>query len=184
MALYNTANRWGALAQLLHWGIFLLIVSAWWVVEAAGELPKGDAARGELMLLHKSMGFTVFLLVWLRLAWRLANPTPRSLIVSPWQDRAARLTHWALYGLMIAMPLSAMLAAQLGGRPLPWFGLFEIAPFLAENKDLAKALMGLHKDVFWPLLSGLVLLHAAAALWHQLIIKDGLLRRMLPGARD
>ncbi len=184
MSLHNTENRWGSLAQLLHWGIFFLIVAAWWWVESAHELPKGDAGRGELMMLHKSAGLSVFFLVWLRLAWRMANPTPRSLIVSLWQDRVARLTHWALYGLMILMPLTAILASQFGGRPLPFFGLFEIAPLLAENKALAKPLMGLHKEVLWPTLCLLVLLHVAAALWHQFIVKDGLLRRMLPGAKD
>lgn len=182
MSMKNTENRWGAIAQLFHWLMFLVILGAWFAVESAHDLPKGDPGRGEWMGLHKSLGLTVFFLVWLRLAWRLANPTPKALATVAWQRTLATLTHWALYALMLLMPLSAMLASQYGGRPLAWFSIVEITPFLEANKPLAGQLMGLHKDVFWPLLLILVALHALAGIWHHVGTKDDTLKRMLPGS--
>lgn len=180
MPVRNSASKWGWLAQLLHWLTFLLIVGAWFAVEQRELFPKGSAERGAWMDLHKALGLSVFFLFWLRLGWRLSGPVPDPVITNRWQHRAATAVHWALYAVLLLMPLSGLLMSQFGGRPVSWFGLFEIPVLVAENKDLATQIKGMHTDVWWPLLNLLVLLHVAAALWHQFVVRDGTLRRMLP----
>ena len=180
MPAHNTAQRWGWIAQTFHWLMFALIVSAWWAVDQHENFPKGSLERGEWMSLHKAFGLSVFMLVWLRLAWRLSGSVPAPAIVSVWQHRAAQGVHWALYFMMIAMPFSGLLMSQYAGRAVSWFGIFTVPVFLEQNKELAGQIKDLHTDVLWPLLLTLLVLHVVAALWHQFIVKDGLLKRMLP----
>lgn len=182
MAIRNSSERWGSLAQFFHWLIFLLMVGAWIAVEAHEGYPKGSDERAQWMMLHKAMGLSVFFLVWLRLGWRLANPVPAPEPAAAWQLRLAGLTHVLLYGVMIAMPAAGLLASQFAGREVSWFGLFTIPVGLAPDKALAGALMALHKNWLWPLLLGLLVLHVGAALWHHFVRKDRTLRRMLPFA--
>ena len=181
MTARNTAHVWGWVAKAFHWLMFLLIVGAWFAVTQHEAYPKGSDERAAFMLVHKSIGLTVFFLIWWRLGWRLfggALPTPDP--APQWQLKSATLLHWALYALMILMPLSGILMSQFGGRPVPWFGLFEIPAFLPENKALAGNIKNMHEHVWWPLLLGLSVAHVAAALWHHIVMKDKTLKRMLP----
>lgn len=183
MSYRNTDSRWGWVAQGFHWLMFLLILGAWIAFELHDDAPKKSPESLQWILLHKSLGLTVFFLVWLRLAWRFANPVPKALIVSPWQAKIATLTHWGLYAVMILLPLSGVLMTLFGGRPLAWFGVFEVPIHLEQNKPLSHQFHDLHTDVFWPLLMVLLALHIGAALWHHFVVKDATLKRMLPGAK-
>ncbi|MBN8799353.1 MAG: cytochrome b/b6 domain-containing protein [Stenotrophomonas nitritireducens] len=68
------------------------------------------------------------------------------------------------------------------GSPLPWFGLFQLPALAARDPDLRQVLDTAHVWLFWTL-AALVALHLAAVLHHQLLRRDGLLRRMLPAGR-
>lgn len=180
MSARNTSRHWGWVAMSFHWLMFVLIVAAWFAVDQHENFPKGSAERSEWMGLHKAFGLSVFFLVWLRLAWRFSGATPDPVMTSKWQHRAATAVHWALYFLMIMMPLSGLIMSQFDGRVVSWFGIFDIPLVLQENKELAKQVKELHEDVWWPLLLAMAGVHMAAALWHQFIVKDGTLKRMLP----
>ncbi|HQV41030.1 MAG: cytochrome b [Moraxellaceae bacterium] len=180
MLVRNSTDRWGGVAQFFHWAMFLLIVGAWFAVEQHSEYPKGSPERGEWMDLHKAIGLTVFFLLWARLGWRLSGPAPTPVITNIWQHRAAVLVHWGLYFVMLMMPLSGLVMSQFAGREISWFGVFQIPVFVAENKDLAAQIKDLHEGVWWPLLLGLVGIHVVAALWHQFVVKDDILKRMRP----
>lgn len=183
MSLRNTPENWGGLARFLHWLFFLLIVGAWFAVEMHEDFPRGSAERAQWMNLHKALGVTVFFLIWVRLGWRLSGEPPVPVPGPRWQQRSSAVVHGLLYLLLIAMPLSGLLMSQFGGREVSWFGLFSIPPFLAPDKELAGQIKELHEDVLWPALLGLVVLHAAAALWHHFVRKDDTLKRMLPFRR-
>lgn len=180
MLARNSAQRWGWVAQLFHWLMFLLIIGAWFAVEQHEQFPKGSPERGAWMDLHKAIGLSVFFLFWARLGWRLSGPVPDPVITNPWQHRAAVVVHWGLYFVMLMMPLSGLVMSQFAGREVSWFGLFEVPVFLGENKELAGQIKELHQDVWWPLLLVLVAVHVGAALWHQFIVKDGTMNRMRP----
>lgn len=178
--LRNTADHWGLVARTLHWLFVLLIVGAWFAVDLHEDFPKGSPERAQWMMVHKALGLSVFLLIWLRLGWRLTGDVPAPLPGPRWQQWSSAVVHGLLYLLMIAMPLSGLLWSQFGGRPVSWFGVFEVPVFVTPDKTLAGQLGELHKEVLWPLLFTLVLVHVVAALWHHFILRDATLKRMLP----
>ena len=186
MALRNSPDRWGVMAQAIHWLVFILIVSAWFAVENAHELPKGDPGRDPWMALHKAFGASVFFLVWLRLGWRLFDPRPAEpASMSRWQVAGARVGHALLYALLFAVPLSGWLFDSATAlRPLIWWGLVPM-PSLTGGaapglKDIAKEA---HEWLFWTLVL-VAAGHAAAALVHHFVNRDEVLRRMLPQRRS
>lgn len=178
MPLTNTHQRWGLLSQAFHWLIFLLILGAWFAIETREEFPKGSAERTEWMLLHKSLGVSIFFLVWLRIGARFAQVTPAG-VGTDIQQKLATGVHLALYALLIAMPVTGILASQFEARPVAWFGVFELPNLVAANEDMVETLEELHEAGFNALLV-LVGIHAAGALYHHFVAKDGVLKRMLP----
>jgi cytochrome b561 len=84
-----------------------------------------------------------------------------------------------LYALMVVIPLTGWLMSSAKGFQTVWFGVLPLPDLLAKDKALGDQLAQLH----WALNVGLLLLiagHAAAALWHHVVLKDDTLRRMLP----
>lgn len=179
MTIKNTELRWGAISQLLHWAIVLLITAiaiiGLTMTEMANGLPKI-----KIYALHKSLGLTLLALVVLRLLWRFYAGAPKPVPGTPhWQERIASLTHWALYLMMFAMPITGWLFNSSSGYPLQYFGLFNLPKIAAVNPGLADLSEWLHENGFWLLLL-LVLAHAGAAFYHHLFQNDDTLRRMLP----
>ena len=79
---------------------------------------------------------------------------------------------------MLSMPMTGVIMSQLAGKPVSWFGLFDVPQFMEVNKEMAKDVKALHEDVFFPLLMLFMVGHIGAALFHQFVLKDGLLKRM------
>ncbi|WP_425334296.1 cytochrome b [Polynucleobacter sphagniphilus] len=94
-----------------------------------------------------------------------------------WQERAMQLTHFALYLLMMVIPLVGWLMSSAKGYTVNYFGLFELPDLLSKDKALGHQLKDLH-EYLADILVALVCLHVLAALKHQFIDKDGLLSRM------
>ena len=183
MTLKNTSDRWGAVSQTLHWLIVLLILCLAVVGLTMTELPKTPKYFW-VYTLHKSFGITVLTLVLVRLAWRLYAGAPKPVPGTPhWQERIASLTHWALYALILAMPLSGWLYDSASGlRPFKLFGLVTMPKLSAPNESIRDLSHGAHVWLFWVLVA-LVVLHAGAAFYHHLFQKDETLTRMLPRKR-
>lgn len=179
MQTANTTSQWGAVHQAFHWTIGILvitqiIVGLWF----AGIDPK-DPTRGEAFALHASLGLTLLLLMLVRLFWRLRNPVPALPdSLSPWQKRLAHATHWLFYVLVIGLPLGAYVAVSARGRPVPFWGL-ELPGIVGKNETLADVVIELHEMGAFVLMA-LIVLHVAAALRHEFILKDNTLRRMTP----
>ncbi len=183
MSLKNTVDRWGPVSQFLHWLIMLLILGLAIVGLSLDSLPKSPRYFW-VYDLHKSFGLTVLALVVLRLAWRLYAGSPRPVAGTPaWQGAIASLTHWLLYGLILAMPLSGWLYDSASGlRPLKWFGLAEVPKLTAPDPGLRDLAHGAHEWLFWVLVA-LVALHVGAAFYHHIFLRDETLSRMLPRRR-
>ena len=99
-----------------------------------------------------------------------------------WQRIAAETSHFALYALMIAIPLSGWLMSSAKGFQTVYFGVIPIPDLLQKNKDLGETLALVHQALNFTMI-GIVILHAAAALKHHFIDKDDILRRMLPARK-
>lgn len=173
----NPLRRHDSLTQILHWSIALLVVTAFVIAEVREDLPRGDM-RTLLLGWHTSFGVTVFALTLVRLAWRPFATVPQPL-GQTWIDRGARLAHIALYGLLVAVPVLGIVLMWARGRGIDVFWLFTLPSPWAADRALAKTLEAVHSTVgdAMLLLAGL---HAAAAIVHQFVLKDGTLGRMLP----
>src|SRR6056297_158130 len=179
MPLENTPKAYGLLAQALHWlvvfGITAQFVWAWRIDEA-------DSIRTQFALVnqHKSIGMTVLALVVIRLLWRAFNrPPPFPSSMSAWEKIAAFTAHWLLYALILAMPLSGWMYTSAAGFGPELFGLLEIPALVDQNDRLEKVFGAMHEWLAICILA-LVSIHVLAALRHQFVLKDGLLKRMLP----
>lgn len=175
----NQIERWNPVSKCLHWLFVILLICVWGAVELHEFYDREDPMRGWLMRLHFSLGITILLLLAVRLFWRARHARPRP-AGAGWQRALSKLTHAALYLVVLAMPISGIAMRQLFGRDTEFFGLFPLPRLLAENPDIGKQLGFMHKEVLWPALLTLVGLHIAAALWHHFVQKDDTLTRMLP----
>ncbi len=179
MTLKNTHDRWGAVSQLLHWVIVVLIAWMAYLGLTMGDLPNG-LQKIQTYGLHKSLGLTILALVVLRVLWRLYAGSPAQVPGTPaWQARVAGLTHLAIYALLFAIPLSGWVLNSASGFPLKWFGLFKVPALTGKSEDLHELAEEAHELMFWALVL-LVVVHAGAAFWHHLFKGDTTLTRMLP----
>jgi cytochrome b561 len=177
-----TRTRYTHVAIALHWLIGLAIIG-----NLAGGLTHESVPKdmqGVVMGLHKATGITILALSVFRLIWRLTHrPPPYESTLAGWEKTVAKITHWAFYVLIIAIPFSGWLMTSAGGRKygLSWYGLFDI-PFLpvAQDKMLAAGAGGAHENLSF-LLIALLLLHIGAAMKHIFLDGDGTFARMLPG---
>ena len=183
MPVKNTREQWGSVSKVLHWVVVLLILMMAWIGLRMGDMPSGPDKIASYAL-HKSAGITILVLVLLRIGWRLHAGAPDAVPGAPrWQERIASLTHLALYALLLAMPLSGWILNSASGFPLQWFGLVNLPAIAGKDNDLHELAEGIHEWLFWAMVT-LVVLHAAAAFYHHLFVRDATLIRMLPGRRQ
>lgn len=181
MPLRNDDRRYGALAQGLHWLIAALIIALFgigWVME---DMPLGpDKIR--IYNIHKSIGVTVLALMVIRLAWRWISPPPPLPAHMPaWEQTAAKATHVLIYLLVFAQPIIGILHSNAANFPVVVFNTLILPSVIAPDEELKKLLVGAHHWLA-NVIAVLILLHIGAALRHHFMIKDDILRRMLPGA--
>ena len=173
------STHYTPLAKSLHWLMALMILGLLALGFYMSDLPLSPE-KLQLYSWHKWAGVTVFVLVWLRLAWRITHRPPALPDnMSPLMQWGAHAGHLMLYALMIAIPLSGWLMSSAKGVQTVWFGVWPIPDLIGKNKELGRSLAELHEV----LSIGLLLLiagHAAAALFHHFFHKDDTLRRMLP----
>lgn len=177
MSLKSTNSRYGSIAMAFHWLTALAIAA----LMVTGQMMDGlqDATRQIAILQwHVPMGLTVLLLTLGRIGWWLwadRHPAP---LGTGWQALAAKAGHAALYALMLVMTLSGVaLMALSGAGEVVFFG--STAPLPEFGDYLPRIPHGLGAK----LMLGLVLVHVAAAIWHQRVKRDGAMTRILPARK-
>lgn len=173
-----TSLRYTPVAKGLHWIMAVMLFGSFALGIYMTDLPLSPE-KLQLYSWHKWAGVTFFLMVWIRLIWRLRNsPPPLPAHMSGRQVRAAHLGHAALYILMFVIPLSGWLMSSAKGFQTVWFGVVPLPDLLQKNRELGDALVLVHKGLNISLLV-LVMGHVAMALKHQFKDRDGLLTRMM-----
>jgi cytochrome b561 len=176
--MMNGKDRYGWVAQMLHWLTALAIVGmfpfAWWMT----DLPLG-LQKLEMYGLHKSVGVLVLIVTTGRLVWRAINPKPEFLGTAEWQRKASDATHYAMYGCLLALPIIGILQSNAANFPISVFGLFVVPSLIEPDRALVEPLSDAHEVVGIVLLV-LLGLHVAAALKHHMFDRDDTLRRMMP----
>ena len=164
----------------LHWLIVALLVGQFifaWTMPHIGR----NTPVTTLISLHFSFGVLILVVAVLRLFWRASHgdPAPANGL-PPWQTASARVVHWLLYLLLFVLPMLGWLNASWRGMPIVMFGL-ELPKLLATRAPGWAWTGDVHVFLSTYVLLALVGLHVAAALYHYLIRRDGVLQRMLPG---
>ena len=180
MAQSNHSNdRYHPASIGLHWLIALLIAAGFGLGTFMVDLPFSPS-KLKYFSWHKWIGVTVFLLAVVRVIWRMTHPPPPALPAPAWQLRIAHLTHWALYVLIIITPISGWIYSSSTGFQTVYLGLIPLPDLIGKDPSLKGPLKLVHLSLNYTM-AALVALHAAAALKHHFIDRDGVLRRMLPG---
>jgi cytochrome b561 len=164
-------------AKGLHWLMAVLIIGLLVLGIYMHELPLSPR-KLQLYAWHKWAGVTVFVLLWLRLAWRISHrPPPLAPTLSARARMAAHWGHGLLYALMALIPLSGWLMSSAKGFQTVWFGVLPLPDVVGRNAALGDALQSLHQGLNLMLMLTLAG-HIGAALWHHFIRRDDTLRRM------
>ena len=172
-------GRYTVTAMWFHWITALFMVSILPIAWVMTNMDHGNAWRGLLYTLHKSIGLTIIAAVVMRLIWRATHPAP------PLAGRTgtavaalARANHWLLYLILLVMPISGYLLSATGKFPISYFGLFTV-PVLGDHKAVRDAATAVHLIGQW-FVYALVALHLLGTGFHVVVARDGTLDRMLP----
>jgi cytochrome b561 len=175
----NASPHYTRTAVAMHWlfGLALLGQIAFgFLLDAIAS--RGTPARAGTVNLHKSFGIVLAALLVARLAWRLSHPPPVwPVTMAPWERRAARQVHRAMYVCMLLMPLSGYVASNFSRFGVRFFG-FAWPPWGPEAPQVYAVFNGVHiatAYVFCALIAG----HVLAALKHALVDRDTVLSRIL-----
>lgn len=180
--LRNTERGWGSVAKSFHWLLAVLIVGQLvlgWIAEDMRFSP----GKLELFVWHKSIGLTILLLVFLRIAWRLRNPPPDPL-TDPglWETRLATLGHRLLYLLIVAVPLTGWWISETSRIPFRLYWQVPVPDLLPADKAWSELAANIH-GALTTLLVVVLVIHVLAALRHHFLLRDATLSRMLPDLR-
>jgi cytochrome b561 len=184
----TSSTHFDPISRAFHW-LTAIIVTVAFVLgpEHFGRMMHQgvDPATHIDIVLHETLGIAVFVLTLLRLLWVAARPAAPQFEMAAWMQAAAKLAHLGLWALMLALPVTAMLALGGEGHPLTLLGGVRVdsMPVIA-NSALAKlADWGEVHGFLGGAIMAIAGLHAAAALYHHVALKDGVLRSMLPPLR-
>jgi cytochrome b561 len=182
--LLSTA-RYDTPSRVFHWTTALVVTVAFILgPEGFGRLMRQgvDPATQTSIVWHETLGIIVFVLTVLRLLWMALRPTTPQFPMAGWMQLSGRLMHMLLWTMLLALPTTALLSLGSEAHPLTLLGGVRVdrMAFIAESGIAKLADWGdVHKflgdAIMW--LAGL---HAAAAIFHHTVLKDGVLLAMLP----
>lgn len=171
-------SKYALPARVLHWLVAVLVIvqiSLGWAAEWDGNRD----ASFQLIRTHYQAGVLIFGLMILRTAWRLANGAPPPPPNEPPSRRfAAAFTHFAIYALLLTMPLSGYVIWVWMDAPMTWLGIVDLPKLFVppvDDETWRANAWYIHVYSSWALIA-LVTLHIGAALWHELVLGDRLIR--------
>jgi cytochrome b561 len=181
----NNPDRYDALSIAFHWITAVTVVMAF----ALGPGDFGrllhdgiDPGTRSDIVWHESLGIVVLTLTFLRLIWVAVRPNAPGLQRATWVRLLSRLMHFVLWALLFALPLSALLALGAEAHPLTLLGGFRIDElpsianfYLSDLADWGNVHKFLGDVIMW-----LAAIHASAAIYHHIKLRDRVLASMLP----
>ncbi|AOK39573.1 cytochrome b [Burkholderia vietnamiensis] len=170
-------TTFGLPARLLHWVMAAMIVTMLFV--GVGMVASISRRHDFLVALHKPLGIAVLVLVCVRIAVRLSTKAPALPDDLPWwQKFAAHGSHLVLYALMVAMPLIGWAMLSAGGYPVTLGGGVQLPALVSADPATFAWLRVAHRVLAYLFFVTFVA-HFAAALYHGLIRRDGVVRAMV-----
>ncbi len=176
----GTLARYDAVAQALHWLMAAILIYLIFFSHFE-ELP--DLAKEKKVRLHSGLGFLIVALGAFRFYWRRNRPRPAEVATGPaWQKNLASIIHYAFYGFFAIAPATGFVLSGFVSYPVNVFGIIEVSGWLQDSETAARLTNSVH-GFSADLMTVLLVLHVGAALYHQFVLRDGLINRMLPSAR-
>lgn len=188
MSLKNTSASYGSIAKWLHWATAILFLASYGAVYYRQWFTEEKTPENWTALqLHLAIGITIAVVVALRICWRVLSPAPALEPGTRLEHLAAHLGHYALYAVMIVMPITGYFGTGAATEYLgiPKFEDTRLFTIVVENwmgltfKEFEKPLDFVHKEILGAWIVWLLILgHALAALFHHFVKKDQTLRKM------
>lgn len=165
---------------VMHWllalSILFLTGLGWYMV----DIPLRTPERGHYFNLHKSIGLLAMILAFVFIWWRTRiTPPPMPDTMAGWEVRAAKLGHWAMYILLIVVPLSGYIESNFAKWGIDFFGIYKLESWgPTDNESAYMLLKTIH---IWSanIFAVLIGLHILAAIKH-IIERSGVVSRILP----
>ena len=190
MMLGNSQSRYGSIAMLLHWLIAAMVLINVCLGLYFVTLPTDFPGKSLFTQTHKSIGLTILMLSIFRLVWRWLNPQPPLPgNMGPLLRFGSKAVHWLFYFLLIAIPLAGWCIVSVSPLSITtiYFGTFKWPHIgflnslaMDQRRALLPYFVNTHNTLAFLALA-LIVLHTIAALYHHFVMKDDVLRRMLPG---
>ena len=171
----NSFSTYDRKTIALHWGSAALVLLLWTAGEFLDIFPKGTP-RTMVRSVHICLGIVLGFALAYRIWWRNHGGTRFPLDRRVRYAKQANLAHWVLYVVMGFMVASGIALVWIRGDNL--FNLVSVPAFDPGNKELRHYAKEVHSWIANALLLG-AMLHGVMAVWHQVVLKDDLLRRML-----
>jgi cytochrome b561 len=178
----NNASGYGIIAKNLHWLIFVLLAVQYAIGSIMPHIGRNTQDEGWVAW-HFVVGGVILFFITVRLAWRILHPVPPLPTMTDWERKLSGITHWALYGLILAMTLLGWAATNARGWDVPLFGLVNLPRIAANGSKWGHEAGDVHNVLVYVLLAFIVL-HVAGALYHHFVKRDGVVARMLFGAQQ
>ncbi len=171
---YTAPQKW------LHWLHAAMILTLIPVGIVMSDAPEPTPTVNAMYELHKSFGILVFVLAVLRVAYRVGRGAPAYPADMPEaQRKTAAAVHHLLYALIFITPALGFIGTSMCCKPVNLFWTVPVPFGFSGSEATIKAVFTAHK-ITAITMAVLVVGHIGAALYHGLVRKDGLLRRMLP----
>lgn len=168
---YHPAARW------LHWISAAAVLATIPVALTMTRIDDG-APKNALYEIHKSVGIVVFILAGIRICARLVlQPPPQIASLSSGQRIGSAATHHLLYVLLFAVPSLGYLGTAMCCAPVMLFWSVPLPTILEGPDALAELILNLHTLSSY-LMTALIAVHIAGALYHYAVRRDGVMARI------
>jgi cytochrome b561 len=170
--------RYDGVSVGLHWLTAVLVISQFALALLWDGF--GRPTHRTMVVAHMSFGIILSVLIVARIVWRLMPGHRMPSLVTGWERRAAQGVHYLLYVLLAAEAVLGFLTRWWEGREMSFFCLLIPGPFGAGDRATHLMFLEWHEKVGWAIII-VAAGHAAAGIYHHFVLKDRVLRRMLPG---
>jgi cytochrome b561 len=177
IAAGDDRTRYDRLTIALHWLTMLLVLVQFALAQLWGFAPR--PTRHLMIVAHMSFGILLTLVLIIRIAWRLMPGHEIPPATSGWVDLASKAVHYLLYGLLAVEAVLGFVLRWSGNEAMSFFGLLIPPPFAPFSKPAHQLVGEAHEWIGWTIVI-VAAGHALAALFHHYVLRDEVLRRMLP----
>ncbi|TWF58623.1 cytochrome b [Neorhizobium alkalisoli] len=169
--------RYDGLTIAFHWITAIVVIFQFASAQIWPLLERGTPARTGVIQSHLTLGVLLSAVILLRLVWRICFGRRHPVRLPLGQRLVANVVHGLLYALLITQVALGYLLGWSSGKPIAVFGVPSISPLYVIAGENRHMIGELHDTVAW-IIIGLAVAHAAAALFHHHVLRDGVLRSM------